>query len=112
MYRTISFTSGKGGVGKTNIATNMALLLAVSGKKVLLLDADFGLANVDILINIQTKYSILDFFLNEHSLEKTIYKYEGLEDYFHIIPGASGIKEITDLTAAGINQNRLYIFTR
>ena len=99
MYRTISFTSGKGGVGKTNIATNMALLLAVSGKKVLLLDADFGLANVDILINIQTKYSILDFFLNEHSLEKTIYKYEGLEDYFHIIPGASGIKEITDLTA-------------
>ncbi len=99
MYRTISFTSGKGGVGKTNIATNMALLLAVSGKKILLLDADFGLANVDILMNIQIKNNILDFFLHKFSLEQTIYKYEGLEDHFHIIPGVSGIKEITALTA-------------
>ena len=99
MYKTISFTSGKGGVGKTNIATNMALLLAASGKKVLLLDADFGLANVDILMNIQTENNILDFFLHKCSLEETIYKYKGLEDNFHIIPGVSGIKEITDLSA-------------
>ena len=99
MYKTISFTSGKGGVGKTNIATNMALLLAASGKKVLLLDADFGLANVDILMNIQTENNILDFFLHKCSLEETIYKYKGLEDNFHIIPGVSGIKEITDLKA-------------
>ena len=99
MYKTISFTSGKGGVGKTNIATNMALLLAASGKKVLLLDADFGLANVDILMNIQTENNILDFFLHKCSLEETIYKYKGLEDNFHIIPVGSGFT-ITIISSA------------
>ena len=99
MNKAISFTSGKGGVGKTNIATNMALFLAVSGKKVLLLDADFGLANIDILINLKTKNTILDLFMKKCSVEDLIHKFNGLEDNFHIIPGVSGIKEITELSA-------------
>ncbi len=98
MYKTISFSSGKGGVGKTNIAANMALLLALSQKKVLLFDADFGLANIDIVINLEVKKTLLDLFLSTTDIQDIIHKFTGLEDYFHIIPGVSGIKEITELT--------------
>ena len=51
--RVISFTSGKGGVGKTNLTVNMAVALAQAGNSVLILDADLGLANIDILLGIQ-----------------------------------------------------------
>lgn len=99
MYRTISFTSGKGGVGKTNIATNMALVLAAAGKRILLLDADFGLANIDLLIKLKPKNTILDFFLHKCAIEDTIHKYEGMENHLHIIPGASGVQEIANLNS-------------
>jgi flagellar biosynthesis protein FlhG len=99
MYKTVSFSSGKGGVGKTNLAVNMSLLLAATGKRVLLFDADFGLANIDILINLKVKKNILDFFSSGASIQDIIHKFDGLENNFHIIPGVSGIKEITDLNS-------------
>ena len=108
MKKSISFSSGKGGVGKTNLAVNIGLLLAASGKKVLLFDADFGLANVDILINLRVKKNIVDFFVSESNIQDLIHRYEGLEDNFHIIPGVSGIKEITELTG----QQLLYLMSK
>jgi flagellar biosynthesis protein FlhG len=58
--RTIAVTSGKGGVGKTTIATNLALALARADHRTLLLDADLGMANVDILLGIQPEFTLLD----------------------------------------------------
>ncbi len=56
--RVIAVTSGKGGVGKTNIVGNLALAMAKKGKRVVILDADVGLANVDILFNLHPEYNI------------------------------------------------------
>ena len=51
--RVVSITSGKGGVGKTNVSANLALSLVANGNKVLLMDADLGLANIDVLLGLQ-----------------------------------------------------------
>ena len=56
--RVLAVTSGKGGVGKTNIAANLALCLAASKKRVLLWDADISLGNLDLVMNIQSRYNI------------------------------------------------------
>ena len=57
--RIIAVTSGKGGVGKTNLAVNMAIAYAGMGKKVILIDGDLGMANVNVLLNIVPKYNLL-----------------------------------------------------
>jgi flagellar biosynthesis protein FlhG len=54
----LAITSGKGGVGKTNIAANLAICLAASQNKVLLVDADFSLSNLDVVMNVNSKYNI------------------------------------------------------
>ena len=54
--KVIAVTSGKGGVGKTNVSVNLSMALSQSGKDVLLLDADLGLANVDVLLGLRSKY--------------------------------------------------------
>ena len=56
--RVIAITSGKGGVGKTNIAANFSYILSMMGKRVLLIDADTGLANIDVLLGITPKYNL------------------------------------------------------
>ena len=56
--RVITITSGKGGVGKSNITVNLALALAKMGKRVCIFDADFGLANVDILMGLVPRYNM------------------------------------------------------
>ena len=93
--RAIALTSGKGGVGKTNIVANMAYLLSTIGKKVVVFDADLGLANVDILMGLRTKYSLLDVIKNGKKMDDIIVK---VNDNFKIIPAGSGIEEIANIT--------------
>ncbi|MFC1513342.1 AAA family ATPase [Thermodesulfobacteriota bacterium] len=70
--RVICVSSGKGGVGKTNIVTNLAFALAKQGKKVLLLDADLNLANVDVLLGLTPRYNLHHVLLGEKSLTEIL----------------------------------------
>ncbi|MBM4284347.1 MAG: MinD/ParA family protein [Deltaproteobacteria bacterium] len=92
--RVIAVTSGKGGVGKSNIVVNLGLAMARQGKKVLLIDADLGLANLDILLGLTPQFTIYDLL----SLRKTLAEVlvEG-PDGLKILPASSGIQEMTDL---------------
>ncbi len=93
-YRAIAVTSGKGGVGKTNIVVNVAYLLSSIGKKVIVFDADLGLANVDILLGLKSKYSLLDTIKNGKKMSEIMVKFN---DNFKIIPAGSGIEEIANI---------------
>ena len=68
--RTLSITSGKGGVGKTTIATNIAYSLAQRGKKVLILDGDLGMGNVDIMFGLKVHKNIHDVLQGDISMEE------------------------------------------
>jgi flagellar biosynthesis protein FlhG len=91
----IAITSGKGGVGKTNIVANLAVSLANTGKRVLILDADFGLANIDVLFGLAPKANLGDFVFGDKSLEEIVI--EGPSGV-KIIPATSGIEKMTALT--------------
>jgi flagellar biosynthesis protein FlhG len=92
--RTIAVASGKGGVGKTNIAANLAIGLRKLKKEVLVLDADLGLSNIDVILNIATQYNIKDLFSGGKKLKDLIV--EGPEG-IKILPASSGIQELTAL---------------
>jgi flagellar biosynthesis protein FlhG len=90
-----SVTSGKGGVGKTNISVNLAVCLTQMGKRVVLLDADLGLANVDILLGVTPDLNIFHLFHKGMSLKKVLFK----TPYgFHILPASSGVAEMLSLS--------------
>lgn len=93
--RVISVTSGKGGVGKTNIVGNLAMALVRQGKKVVILDADLGLANIDIIFSIHPAYNIGHVVSGERTLSEIII--EGPEG-IRIIPAGSGFVQLTHLT--------------
>jgi len=94
MARIITVTSGKGGVGKTNISVNLALCLARQGYRTCLFDADLGLANINILLGLYPEYDLSDVILNEKTVDDIIIKdYKGID----IIPGSSGVEKIADL---------------
>ena len=95
LSRVITITSGKGGVGKSNIAINLAISLSRLGKKVIVLDADFGLANVEIMLGIRPLYNLSDLMFKGKSLSEIITK--GPENV-GFISGGSGIKEMANLT--------------
>ncbi len=93
--RVICVTSGKGGVGKTNVTSNLAYSLVKSGKKVLILDADLNLANVDVLLGLTPKFNLQHVFSGEKTLPEILVKGPG---GLRILPGSSGILELADLT--------------
>ena len=92
--RVISVTSGKGGVGKTHTVTNMAISLASQGYAVLVLDADLGLANVDVLLNLKPKGTLHDVLKGALRLDDILLEGPG---GISIIPAASGVEELHEL---------------
>ncbi|MBF0233327.1 MAG: MinD/ParA family protein [Desulfamplus sp.] len=93
--RVISVTSGKGGVGKTNMVGNLAIALTEIGKRVVIIDADVGLANIDIIFNMRPKYNISHVISGEKSLhEVMVTTHHGV----NIIAGGSGFANMTQLT--------------
>ncbi len=125
-----SITSGKGGVGKTNLSVNIAYLLGQKGYKTMLLDADLGLGNVDVLLGLNPRFNIFHLLSNEVKLKNIIYK---TKYNFNILPAPSGVCDLLSLspgqklefleamdsledevdfflvdTGAGINDNVLY----
>lgn len=92
--RVISFTSGKGGVGKTHTVVNVAITLAARGFSVLVLDADLGLANVDVLLNARPKGTLHEVLKGQCALDDILLEGPG---GITIIPAASGIEEIQGL---------------
>jgi flagellar biosynthesis protein FlhG len=93
MSRIITVTSGKGGVGKTNISVNLALYFADEGYRTCLFDADMGLANVDILLGLYPELSLEDVILEKKKISEIIIKdFMGID----IVPGSSGIQRMAD----------------
>lgn len=92
--RVIAVTSGKGGVGKTNVVANMAVAYAKSGKKVMVMDADLGLGNVDVLLDLTTHDNLSHVIRGEKELAEIIV--EGPNGIM-VIPAASGVQSMAEL---------------
>ncbi len=95
--KVIAVTSGKGGVGKSSVSVNLAAALARSGARVVLMDADLGLANVDVLLGITPRYNLSHVIDGEVTLEEILV--EGPEG-MHIVPASSGTKRMAELGPA------------
>ena len=93
--RVITITSGKGGVGKTNIAVNLAIALQVTGKRVLLIDADIGMANVDVLLGSISKHNMLDLLEDGVELQDVLVEGPHGVNY---ISGSSGVEKALNFT--------------
>ncbi|VAW66341.1 Flagellar synthesis regulator FleN [hydrothermal vent metagenome] len=92
--QVIAVSSGKGGVGKTNVSVNLSLALVAAGQNVLLMDADLGLANVDLLLGLHTEFNLSHVVSGERSLQEVIVDGpQGLK----IIPAASGLQTMSEL---------------
>jgi flagellar biosynthesis protein FlhG len=92
--RVITVTSGKGGVGKTNLSVNIALAYARLGKKVVVMDADLGLANVNVILNVIPKYNLYHVIRKQKTMREILVE----TDYgISIVPGASGFSQIANM---------------
>lgn len=93
--KILTITSGKGGVGKSNIVVNLGITLQKMGKKVLIFDADMGMGNDDVLIGCFPKYNIFDVIFNKKNIEDVIIEGPlGVK----LLPGGSGLSRVDDLT--------------
>ena len=92
--RTLAFASGKGGVGKSNLAANLAVALGELGARVLLLDADLAQANLDLLLGLNPRYDLQHVFSQEKLLEEIVV--EGPRGV-SLVPAASGVPALADL---------------
>lgn len=93
--QVIAVSSGKGGVGKTNVVANLAVSLARAGKQVLILDADLGLGNLDVLLGLIPQHTIEDVLVGSHTLtEIMLHGPAGI----HVLPASSGVPRLTALT--------------
>jgi flagellar biosynthesis protein FlhG len=93
--KVIAITGGKGGVGKTNVSVNLSIALSELGKKVILFDADVGLANVDVLLGIRCPYNLYHVLTGEKDLDEIIV--EGPKG-LRIIPASSGKQELVTMS--------------
>jgi flagellar biosynthesis protein FlhG len=93
--RVIAVTSGKGGVGKTNVSVNLAIALAEEGQRVMLMDADLGLANVDVMLGLHPEYDLSHVIQGERTLEEIIVSGPA---GVHIVPASSGTKMMAELS--------------
>lgn len=93
--RVICITSGKGGVGKTNVTVNLALALSLQNQSVMLLDADLGLANVDVILGLHPLYNLSHVISQERTLEEIIL---AGPNGVRIIPASSGVKRMAELS--------------
>lgn len=100
MCPVFAFTSGKGGTGKTFITVNTAFILSKLRRKVLVIDLDANLSNVNIMLNIKPSASVYDFFINKSLLEETIYNYSPT---LHFIFGESGKIDHPELSSTNVN---------
>ena len=103
--RVIAITSGKGGVGKTSIVANLGYAFTKMGKKVLILDADLGLGNLDVLLGLAPKYNLSHVIMGERTIEEILVEGPG---QMKILPASSGIQELTHLT----RDQKIQIFTQ
>lgn len=94
MARIIAVTSGKGGVGKSNFVLNVGICLAMMDHRVRILDADLGLANIDVLLGIRPKATLEDVVLGTAGIEDIIVK---TDFSVELIPGCSGTQDLADL---------------
>lgn len=93
--KIIAVTSGKGGVGKTNIATNLGIAYSQMGKKVIVIDADLGLANVNVMLNIIPQYNLYHVIKKQKTMSEII----NPTNYgIKLIAGASGFSKIANMT--------------
>lgn len=95
--QVVAITSGKGGVGKSNVSVNLAVALAQLDQKVMVMDADMGLANIDVLLGLSPGYNLSHVIQGECSLKETLIDGPG---GIKIIPASSGTREMADLTPA------------
>ena len=92
--RTLAIASGKGGVGKTSVSVNLAVQLARRGRRVVLLDADLGTANADVICNVRAPRTLAHLIDGRCSIEELVIPVPG---GFHLVPGASGLAHMADL---------------
>jgi flagellar biosynthesis protein FlhG len=91
--RILVITSGKGGVGKTNLTVNLALALARRGRRTILFDADMGMANVDVILNISPPYTISDVIAGRKALADILYP---VETNLLVVPGGASAMSLRD----------------
>lgn len=101
LARVVAVTSGKGGVGKTNTSVNLAISLADKGNRVILLDADLGLANVEVLLGLNSVYTLQHVIDGQRSMSEILVKGPG---GIAVVPGTSGIAKLADLSPSARNQ--------
>jgi flagellar biosynthesis protein FlhG len=92
--RAVAVTSGKGGVGKTNVAVSLAIALAELGKRVILLDVDLGLANVDIILDLHVRWNLTHVLDGRKDIRDIIMDAPG---GIQVVPGASGVDRLANL---------------
>ncbi len=95
--RVLAVTSGKGGVGKTNISVNLAVSLAQIGRRVMVMDADLGLANLDIMLGLHPQYNLSHVLNGQRTLEEILLTGPA---GIRVVPAASGVQNMAELEPA------------